>query len=282
MNGFHGNEDEMGIMDHGLSIEEADDLLAGHVPVGRGDLAVLATDLASLSAAFCHDVDTVDIRLWSAQAAAHARLIPSDKGDLAATSASNVHRPAPQVSVLPKRRIPVLSSIAAFIATTVGKTVVAGALVATTATGGLAAAGNLPGQSSGPDPVVTVIDADPCAGLEDAAEDACETAAEAAEEAADAAEEAADAAEEAAKAAAKVEAAKVQAAEVETDEVDTDEVDTNEVDTDEVETDEVETDEVDTDEVETDEVDTDEVDTDEVETDEVDTDEDEDDADEVG
>ncbi len=201
MNGFHGNEDEMGIKDHRLSIEEADHLLAGHVPVGRGDLAVLATDLASLSAAFRHDVDTVDIRLWAAQAAAHARLIPSDKGDLAATSASNVHRPAPQVSVLPKRRIPVLSSIAAFIATTLGKTVVAGALVAATTTGGLAATGNLPGQSSAPDPEITVIDADPCAGLEDADEDACRTAAEAEEEAADAAEEAAKAACEAADAA---------------------------------------------------------------------------------
>ena len=220
----------MGIKDHGLSIEEADHLLAGHVPVGRGDLAELATDLASLSAAFRHDVDTVDIRLWAAQAAALAPLIPSDKGDLAATSASNVHRPAPQVSGLPKRRISVLSTIAAFIVTTLGKTVAAGALVAASATGGLAATGQLPGQSSEPDPVITVSDADPCAGLEDAAEDACETAAEAAEAAAEAAEDAAEAADE--------------ADEVEADEVDADEVKAAEV-PDEVEADEVEADEAD-------------------------------------
>ena len=51
-----------------------------------------------------------------------------------------------------------LSSIATFVTTTGGKTVVAGALVAATTTGGLAATGNLPGQSDSPDPVVTVVD----------------------------------------------------------------------------------------------------------------------------
>ncbi|MGQ0431349.1 MAG: hypothetical protein ACT452_02945 [Microthrixaceae bacterium] len=148
----------MGIKDHRLSIEEADDLLAGRMPAGRDDLGVLATDLASLSAAYRYEVDAVDVGRWAAQAAAHARLIPSDNGDLAATSASNAYRPAPQASGLPKRRIPVLSSIATFVATTVGKTVVAGALVAATTTGGLAATGNLPGQPDTPDPTVTVVD----------------------------------------------------------------------------------------------------------------------------
>lgn len=146
----------MGTKDHGLSIEEADDLLAGHIPAGRDDLGALATDLASLSAIYRHEVDAVDLRRWAAQAGAQARLDPSDKGDLAATSASNAYRPAPQAAGLPKRRIPVLNAIAAFVATTVGKTVVAGALVAATTTGALAASGSLPGQSEPTDPVVIV------------------------------------------------------------------------------------------------------------------------------
>lgn len=155
MSGSDGYGDEMGIEDHGLSIEEADQLLAGHTPAGRDDLGALATSLGSLSAAFHHEVDPVELRKWAGQAAANAGLTPSDKGDLAATPASNANRPAPQASGLPKRRIPVLSSIAAFVATTAGKTMVAGALVAAS-TGGLAATGNLPGQSD--DAVVTVVD----------------------------------------------------------------------------------------------------------------------------
>ena len=64
-----GNEDEMGIKDHGLSIEEADDLLAGDIPAGRDDLGALATDLASLSVTYRHEVDAVDLGRWAAQAA---------------------------------------------------------------------------------------------------------------------------------------------------------------------------------------------------------------------
>lgn len=149
MTSCHGDEGEMGTSDHELSIEEVDRLLDGHVPAGRNDLAAWASELASLSAAYTREVDPVDIRRWAAQATAHARLAPTDNGELAATSASNANRPAPQAAGLPKRRIPVFNSIAAFLATTLGKTVAAGALVAATTTGGLAATGNLPGQ---PDP----------------------------------------------------------------------------------------------------------------------------------
>jgi hypothetical protein len=152
MTSFHGDEDEMGTTDHGLSIDEVDRLLDGHLPAGRDDLAGWAADLASLSAAYDRDVDAVDVRRWATQAAALAGLTPTDNGDLAATSGSNAYRPASQVAGLPKRRIPVLKSIAAFLATTFGKTMVAGALVAATATGGLAATGNLPGQSEAPRP----------------------------------------------------------------------------------------------------------------------------------
>jgi hypothetical protein len=172
MTSFHGDEDEMGTTDHGLSIDEVDRLLDGHLPAGRDDLAGWAADLASLSAAYDRDVDPVDVRQWATQAAALAGLTPSDNGDLAATSGSNAYRPATQAAGLPKRRISVLNSIAAFIATTIGKVTVAGALVAATTTGGLAATGNLPGQSDGPAPVSVegdssdpgVLDAD---GLED-------------------------------------------------------------------------------------------------------------------
>lgn len=194
---FHGDEGEMGTKDHALSIDEADRLLSGHTPGGRDDLGVLAADLASLSATYHRAVDPTVVRGWAAQAAAHARLSPTDNGDLAATPASNAIRPAPQVSGLPKRRIPVLDSIATFLATTLGKTVAAGALVAATTTGGLAATGNLPGQPEGPsETILNVSDDHPndadvddtddstvdetdeaCDGLEGAAHEACEAGA---------------------------------------------------------------------------------------------------------
>ena len=192
---FHGDEDEMGSKDHALSIDEADRLLSGHTPSGRHDLDALAADLASLSATYHRAVDPTVLRGWATQAAAHAHLTPTDKGDLAATPASNAIRPASQASGLPKRRIPVLDSIAAFLATTLGKAVAAGALVAATTTGGLAATGNLPGQTDGsPETVLSVSDGhaddsevdevdddavdddadDSCDGLEGEAHDACE------------------------------------------------------------------------------------------------------------
>jgi hypothetical protein len=152
MTSFHGDEDEMGTTDHGLSIDEVDRLLDGRLPAGRDDLAGWAADLASLSAAFDRGVDPVDVRRWATEAAALAGLTPTDNGDLAATSGSNAYRPASQVAGLPKRRISVLNSIAAFLATTLGKVAAAGALVAATTTGGLAATGNLPGQSEAPHP----------------------------------------------------------------------------------------------------------------------------------
>lgn len=186
----------MGTSDHELSIDEADRLLDGHVPAGRDDLAAWASDLTSLSAAYTRDVDPVDVRRWAAQAAAYARLAPTDNGDLAATPASNANRPAQQAAGLPKRRIPVLDSIAAFLATTLGKTVAAGALVAATTTGGLAATGNLPGQADpatpatveddSPDPGTLQVggqdsvddegdDADEVDAVDDSTDDACAT-----------------------------------------------------------------------------------------------------------
>ena len=105
---FSGNEDEMANQDDGLSADEVDHLLDGRLPSGRDDLVGLAADLASLAVAYNRPVDPSDIRRWAEQAATQIRLIPTDKGDLAATPASNAHRPAPQVSGLPKRRIPLL------------------------------------------------------------------------------------------------------------------------------------------------------------------------------
>jgi hypothetical protein len=151
---FDGDGGEMG-KDHGIDADQADQLLSGRVPAGRDDLAPLASDLASLSAAYVREVDPIDARLWAARAVAQARLTPSDKGDLAATPASNADRPARQASGLPKRRTAVLESILAFLTTTAGKVVAAGALVAATTTGGLAATGNLPGQDDGPERVIT-------------------------------------------------------------------------------------------------------------------------------
>lgn len=171
----------MGTTDHGLSIDEVDRLLDGHLPAGRDDLAGWAADLASLSAAYDRDVDPVDVRRWATQASALAGLAPTDNGDLAATSGSNAYRPASQVAGLPKRRIPVFKSIAAFLATTLGKTMVAGALVAATTTGGLAATGNLPGQSEAPHPASVDDPNDPgvldAGGLDedDSSDDSCST-----------------------------------------------------------------------------------------------------------
>lgn len=51
-------------------------------------------------------------------------------------------------------------------------TVATGALVAATATGGLAATGNMPGQADDPDPVITVVD-DSDDAVE--ADDTCDT-----------------------------------------------------------------------------------------------------------
>jgi len=190
MSWFSGNEDEMGIKDQGLSIHEAELLLDGNTPDGRDDLAMLATDLVSLAGAFRRDVDPVDIARWAAQAATHTPLVPSDKGDLAATSASNAHGPALQAAGLPKRRTPMISSLAAFLATALGRTVAAGALIAAT-TAGVAATGNLPGQSDELDRVIATADdreansaedeggeldgaTDACQGLEGADQQACE------------------------------------------------------------------------------------------------------------
>ena len=194
MSDSFGNWDEMREREEWLTANEAEQLFDGAVPVGRADLVPIADSLASLAQAYERSHHSIDVRVLAAAAATETRLVLSDKGDPAATSASNANRPAPQVSGLPKRRLPVLSAIAAFVATTAGKVTLAAALTGAAATGGLAASDNLPLLHGGSGPsVVTVVDdeeiadeVDECGGLEDEAEEACEAAADAAEEAAEA------------------------------------------------------------------------------------------------
>jgi hypothetical protein len=191
----HGDGDEMGNKDHGISADEADQLLSGRTPAGRDDLAALATDLAALSTAFVHEVDPGLVHHWAAEAASRTHLIPSEKGDLAATSASNAYGPALQVSGLPKRRTSVIKSMLALLATTGGKIVAATAVAAASTTGGLAVTGNLPGQSDTPDPVTTIDQGElepEDDVLEDEAHDTTEVGDDAVEECDDHAEDADD------------------------------------------------------------------------------------------
>ncbi|MBW3643642.1 MAG: transposase, partial [Actinobacteria bacterium] len=70
---------------------------------------------------------------------------------------------------------PVFPSLAAFLATTLGKTIAAVTLIAAAATGGLAATGNSAAVHSDPPALVTTTDEDECDDLEDeAAEKACD------------------------------------------------------------------------------------------------------------
>ncbi len=232
--------------------------------------------------------------------------LTNDKGDLPVTAASNANEPAAQAVGLPNWRTTlrsnkerVMSTIAAFIGTTIGK-VVLGTAVAAASVGTGQAVGvlDVPGLPNGTTaPVVETehdeadddaAEAPHCSDQADAIEEAAEGQGDAAEEAAsEEADAFEDACEEADEAAEDAESADAADDDAETDEVD--EVDEVETDDDADEVDEVETDD-DADEVETDD-DADEVETDddaddadevdEVETDDDDVDEADDDAHEV-
>jgi hypothetical protein len=201
-----GDGDEMREQGKWLTEKEAERLLDGIVPADRPDLVPVADRLGSLAQAFEASGRSLDVRALGAIAASETRLIPSEKGDPAATPASKANRPARQVSGLPKRRNPVLNAIIAFVATTAGKVTVVAALTSAAATGGLAATDNLPVLQDGNDPpAVTVVDesdaldeeldeledeasddvdavdevdevdeVEPCEGLEGAAHETCE------------------------------------------------------------------------------------------------------------
>jgi hypothetical protein len=201
-----GDGDEMREQGKWLTEKEAERLLDGIVPADRPDLVPVADRLGSLAQAFEASGRSLDVRALAAIAASETRLIPSEKGDPAATPASKANRPARQVSGLPKRRNPVLNAIIAFVATTAGKVTVVAALTSAAATGGLAATDNLPVLQDGNDPpAVTVVDesdaldeeldeledeasddvdavdevdevdeVEPCEGLEGAAHETCE------------------------------------------------------------------------------------------------------------
>jgi hypothetical protein len=154
-----GDGDEMREQGKWLTEKEAERLLDGIVPADRPDLVPVADRLGSLAQAFEASGRSLDVRALAAIAASETRLIPSEKGDPAATPASKANRPARQVSGLPKRRNPVLNAIIAFVATTAGKVTVVAALTSAAATGGLAATDNLPVLQDGNDPpAVTVVD----------------------------------------------------------------------------------------------------------------------------
>jgi hypothetical protein len=154
-----GDGDEMREQGKWLTEKEAERLLDGIVPADRPDLVPVADRLGSLAQAFEASGRSLDVRALAAIAASETRLIPSEKGDPAATPASKANRPARQVSGLPKRRNPVLNAIIAFVATTAGKVTVVAALTSAAATGGLAATDNLPILQDGNDPpAVTVVD----------------------------------------------------------------------------------------------------------------------------
>jgi hypothetical protein len=154
-----GDGDEMREQGKWLTEKEAERLLDGIVPADRPDLVPVADRLGSLAQAFEASGRSLDVRALAAIAASETRLIPSEKGDPAATPASKANRPALQVSGLPKRRNPVLNAIIAFVATTAGKVTVVAALTSAAATGGLAATDNLPVLQDGNDPpAVTVVD----------------------------------------------------------------------------------------------------------------------------
>jgi hypothetical protein len=213
MSSTFGNGGEMREHERWLTAQEAERLLDGVVPAERPDLVPVAERLTALAQTFEASSPPLDVRALAAAAASETRLFLSEKGDPAATSASKANRPARQVSGLPKRRIPVLSAIATFLATTAGKVTVAAALTSAAATGGLAATDNLPVLQDGNGPAAeSVIDepapvnadldeadddgtpsedaeaaegVEPCADVEGEAKEACEAELHEADEADD-------------------------------------------------------------------------------------------------
>jgi hypothetical protein len=123
--------------------------------------------LEQFAASFSRPEDAdVASRLGAAAFAAH---LTTDKGDLAATSASKADGPSAKASGLPKWRTRMAAFGATLLSTAVGKVAVAAASVAVVA-GGVAAADALASQPSGPDEVVVTSQQDDSADTDEVVE----------------------------------------------------------------------------------------------------------------
>jgi len=129
---------------HGISDQDIDRLLAGTAPDGGAAIdAVLARFIREAGAAFATPLPPETEQGFLA-AAIEASRLAIDKGEPAAKPASKAHGPGRQASGLPKwRRRAVLSSLFASLSAKIAGV----AIAAVAATGGLAAAGALPGPA---------------------------------------------------------------------------------------------------------------------------------------
>ena len=119
---------------------EIDHLFSGKAPAEDGDLSSVARFVSSTRSAYLTQIDP---QLEDSHLASLMKVVDlTDKGDLAARPASKATGPDSQVSGLPmRRRTPMLETLFAGLVQKIAAAVVA---VLMTATGGLAATGNLP------------------------------------------------------------------------------------------------------------------------------------------